>query len=131
MLPLVGFLPPHDPRMKGTVAAVERELACNGLLLRYQTDGHDGLDGHEGVFLICSFWLVEVYALQGRMADAVALFERLIGVANDLGLLAEEVDADTGEMLGNFPQAFSHVGLVMAALALTRRRHNGNPPLHS
>ncbi len=122
MLALVGFLPPHDPRMKGTVAAVERELACNGLLLRYQTDGHDGLDGHEGVFLICSFWLVEVYALQDRMPEAEALFERLLSLANDLGLMSEEVDVETGEMLGNFPQAFSHVGLVLAALALSRRR---------
>jgi GH15 family glucan-1,4-alpha-glucosidase len=122
MLPLVGFLPPHDPRKKGTVAAVERELACNGLLLRYQTDGHDGLDGHEGVFLICSFWLVEVYALQDRMPEAEALFERLLALANDLGLMSEEVDVETGEMLGNFPQAFSHVGLVLAALALSRRR---------
>ncbi|MCB1369322.1 MAG: glycoside hydrolase family 15 protein [Rhodobacteraceae bacterium] len=130
MLPLVGFLPPDDPRMTGTVAAVERELLQGGFLLRYQTDGHDGLDGHEGTFLLCSFWLVEVYALQGRMEEAVALFERLVAVANDLGLLAEEVDAETGEMLGNFPQAFSHVGLVMAAIALSRRRHNGTPPLH-
>ncbi len=130
MLPLVGFLPPSDPRMTGTVAAVERELSAKGFLLRYQTDGHDGLEGHEGAFLLCSFWLVEVYALQGRIAEAEALFERLLAVANDLGLLAEEVDADTGEMLGNFPQAFSHVGLVMAAIALSRRRGDDRRPLH-
>ncbi|MFQ8431042.1 glycoside hydrolase family 15 protein [Amaricoccus sp. W119] len=129
-LPLVGFLPPNDPRMTGTVAAIERELSCDGLLLRYQTDGHDGLEGHEGVFLICSFWLVEVYALQGRMDEAEALFERMLGLANDLGLLSEEVDHATGEMLGNFPQAFSHIGLVMAAVALSRRRAGDRPLMH-
>ena len=129
-LPLVGFLPPKDPRMTGTVAAIERELSREGLLLRYQTDGHDGLEGHEGVFLICTFWLVEVYALQDRMAEAEALFERLLGMANDLGLLSEEVDAATGEMLGNFPQAFSHIGLVMAAVALSRRRAGETPLMH-
>jgi GH15 family glucan-1,4-alpha-glucosidase len=130
MLPLVGFLPPHDPRMTGTVAAIERELSVNGFLLRYAADGHDGLEGHEGTFLLCSFWLVEVYALQDRREDAEALLDKLIGVANDLGLLAEEVDATTGEMLGNFPQAFSHVGLVMAALAFSRRRGGDHTPLH-
>jgi GH15 family glucan-1,4-alpha-glucosidase len=130
MLPLVGFLPPTDPRMTGTVAAIERELSCNGLLLRYQTDGHDGLAGHEGAFLLCSFWLVEVYALQGRTDEAEALFERLLGFANDLGLLAEEVDTETGEMLGNYPQAFSHVGLVTAAIALGRRRADDPRPMH-
>ena len=130
MLPLVGFLPPDDPRTTGTVAAIERELSCNGLLLRYRTDGHDGLEGHEGAFLLCSFWLVEVYALQDRREEAEALFDRLIGVANDLGLLSEEIDTENGQMLGNFPQAFSHVGLVLAAIALTRRRGNGQTPLH-
>jgi GH15 family glucan-1,4-alpha-glucosidase len=129
-LPLVGFLPISDPRMTGTVAAIERELGHGGLLLRYQTDGHDGLEGHEGVFLICTFWLVEVYALQDRMDEAEALFERLLALANDLGLLSEEVDGDTGEMLGNFPQAFSHIGLVMAAVALSRRRSGARPLLH-
>lgn len=130
MLPLTGFLPPDDPRMTGTVAAVESELMVNGFLLRYQTDGHDGLEGHEGVFLLCSFWLVEVYALQGRMREAEELFERLLAVANDLGLLSEEIDSETGEMLGNFPQAFSHVGLVMAAIALTRVRAHDPRLLH-
>ncbi len=130
MLPLVGFLPPDDPRMTGTVAAIESRLSEGGFLLRYRADGHDGLEGHEGAFLLCSFWLVEVYALQGRMEEAVGLFERLVAVGNDLGLMAEEVDTGTGLMLGNFPQAFSHVGLVMAAIALSRRRHNGAPPLH-
>jgi GH15 family glucan-1,4-alpha-glucosidase len=130
MLPLVGFLPPDDARMTGTVAAIERELSQGGFLLRYRADGHDGLDGHEGAFLLCSFWLVEVYALQGRNEEAVSLFEKLAGLSNGLGLLAEEVDTETGEMLGNYPQAFSHVGLVIAAIALSRRRHNGAPPLH-
>ena len=116
--------------MTGTVGAIERELDIGGFLLRYQTDGHDGLEGHEGAFLLCSFWLVEVYALQDRVAEAEALLDKLIDVSNDLGLLAEEVDVETGEMLGNFPQAFSHVGLVMAALALCRRRGRGEVPLH-
>ncbi|MCB1354896.1 MAG: glycoside hydrolase family 15 protein [Rhodobacteraceae bacterium] len=130
MLPLVGFLPPKDPRMIGTVAAIEERLLVNGFLLRYKTDGHDGLEGHEGAFLLCSFWLVEVYALQDRLDEAEALFARLLAIANDLGLLSEEVDPKTGRMLGNYPQAFSHVGLVMAALILTRRRDNDRTPPH-
>ncbi|MEM8570189.1 MAG: glycoside hydrolase family 15 protein [Pseudomonadota bacterium] len=129
MLPLVGFLPPDDPRIVGTVAAIERELMKDGFLLRYQTDGHDGLEGHEGAFLLCSFWLVEVYALMGRIEEAETLFERLLGVANDLGLLAEEYDPKSGEMLGNFPQAFSHVGLVMAAIMIGRHRAKEKLPL--
>jgi GH15 family glucan-1,4-alpha-glucosidase len=130
MLPLVGFLPPQDPRMIGTVAAIERNLMMDGFLLRYQTDGHDGLRGHEGVFLLCSFWLVEVYALQGRIEEAEALFGKLVGIANDLGLLAEEYDPVSGEMLGNFPQAFSHVGLIMAAIMIGRHRNHETLALH-
>jgi GH15 family glucan-1,4-alpha-glucosidase len=130
MLPLTGFLPPDDPRIIGTVKAIEERLSVNGFLLRYKTDGHDGVSGHEGAFLLCSFWLVEVYAIQGRLEEAEELFEKLLGVANDLGLLSEEVDIRTFEMLGNFPQAFSHVGIVLAAIMLSRQRSNDPRPLH-
>jgi GH15 family glucan-1,4-alpha-glucosidase len=130
MLPLVRFLPPDDKRMVGTVAAIEDRLMRNGYLLRYQTDGHDGLSGHEGAFVLCSFWLVEVYVLQGRIAEAETLFTKLLNNANDLGLMSEEVNPQTGEMLGNFPQAFSHVGLVMAAVMLSRQRVNEHTRLH-
>ena len=121
-LPLVGFLPADDPRVRGTVAAVERELMEDGLVLRYRPDA--GLEGmpptREGAFLACSAWLGEVYALQGRRADAQAMLDRLVGVANDVGLLAEEYDTPARRQVGNFPQAFSHLGLVGLALALAR-----------
>ncbi len=130
MLPIVGFLPAFDARMIGTVAAIERELSTEGFLLRYRADGHDGLEGHEGAFLLCSFWLVECMALLGRQAEAEALFDRLLATCNDLGLLSEEYDPGSGEMLGNFPQAFSHVGIVLAAIALSRRRSDERRPLH-
>jgi GH15 family glucan-1,4-alpha-glucosidase len=124
MMPLVGFLPATDPRMLSTVAALERELLVDGLLLRYRTeeDGVDGLPDGEGVFLACSFWLVEVLALQGREEEARALFERLLALRNDVGLLAEEYDPRSGRQLGNFPQAFTHLALVEAALALGEGR---------
>ncbi|MCB7137889.1 glycoside hydrolase family 15 protein [Cellulosimicrobium marinum] len=121
LLPRVGFLPWDDPRVVGTVDAVQRELDADGLLLRYDTaaDGRvDGLPGEEGAFLICTFWLVEALAGIGRRDEAQALFERLLGLRNDLGLLAEEFDTRAGRQLGNVPQAFSHVGLVNAALTL-------------
>jgi GH15 family glucan-1,4-alpha-glucosidase len=119
-VPIVGFLPPDDPRVLGTVAAIERELMQDGLLRRYRDVGEvDGLPGHEGAFLACSFWLCDVYHLSGREADARALFERLLGYANDLGLLAEEYDPRAGLQLGNFPQAFSHVSLINTAHALS------------
>jgi GH15 family glucan-1,4-alpha-glucosidase len=119
-IPIVGFLPPDDPRVRGTVAAIERELMQDGLLRRYHAMGEvDGLPGGEGAFLACSFWLCDVYQLCGRVADAHALFERLVGYANDLGLLAEEYDPRTGRQLGNFPQAFSHVSLINTAHALS------------
>jgi GH15 family glucan-1,4-alpha-glucosidase len=121
MIPLVGFLPPDDPRVIGTVEAVQRELCRDGFVLRYPTEtGVDGVEGGEGAFLACSFWLADALALIGRRDDAVALFERLCALANDVGLLAEEYDASLGRMVGNFPQAFSHVGLVNTALNLTR-----------
>jgi GH15 family glucan-1,4-alpha-glucosidase len=118
LLPLVGFLPADDPRMIGTIAAVERELLQDGLVLRYRTheSGVDGLPPGEGVFLPCSFWLVDCYELIGRHDDAHALFERLIGLANDVGLLAEEYDPKAKRLLGNFPQAFTHLALVNSAL---------------
>jgi GH15 family glucan-1,4-alpha-glucosidase len=124
LMPLVGFLPPDDPRMVSTVAALERELLVDGLLLRYRTeeDGVDGLPQGEGVFLACSFWLVEVLALLGRREEAQALFERLLALRNDVGLLAEEYDPRAGRQLGNFPQAFTHLALVEAAIALGEGR---------
>jgi GH15 family glucan-1,4-alpha-glucosidase len=121
LLPLVRFLPPDDPRIRATVARTARELATNGLVHRY-LGVDDGLPGGEASFVICSFWLVDNLALAGETDRATALFEQLLGHANDLGLLAEEVDPASGELLGNFPQAFSHVGLISAAINLERGR---------
>ncbi len=120
MIPLVNFLPASDPRVLGTVAAIERELLSDGFVLRYDTrTGSDGLPSGEGAFLACSFWLANTYALQGRRADAEALFERLLALRNDVGLLAEEYDPRRCRQVGNFPQAFSHVGLIGTALVLS------------
>jgi GH15 family glucan-1,4-alpha-glucosidase len=120
MMPLVGFLPPDDPRVRGTVDAIERRLMVDGLVHRYDTStGADGLPPGEGAFLACSFWLADNYVLLGRRDDARALFERLLGLRNDVGLLSEEFDSRTGRLVGNFPQAFSHVALVDTALNLT------------
>ena len=118
VMPQVGFLPVHDPRVQGTIAAVERELMPDGLVLRYQTVGQDGLPPCEGAFLACSFWLADCYALSQREAEARQLFTRLLALRNDVGLLAEEYDPGLGRQLGNFPQAFSHVGLVNTAFNL-------------
>src|SRR5581483_9698221 len=121
ILPIIGFLPPHDPRMVGTVAAIERDLIRDGLLMRYSTedpDSPDGLPPGEGAFLACSFWLVWVYGMMGRGAEARALFERLVALRNDVGLLSEEYDPRTKRLVGNFPQAFSHMALVNAAVQL-------------
>jgi GH15 family glucan-1,4-alpha-glucosidase len=122
MIPLVGFLPPSDPRVIGTVAAIEKELLINGFVQRY-TPHHevDGLGSLEGAFLPCTFWLADNYALMGRRQSAVDLFERLLAIRNDVGLLAEEYDAKAGRMVGNFPQAFSHVSLINAARNLTSK----------
>jgi GH15 family glucan-1,4-alpha-glucosidase len=117
LIPLVGFLPPDDERVAGTVDAVQRELCRDGLVLRYEADdGGDGLPGDEGAFLPCSFWLADCLALAGRRDEARAMFHRLAGLANDVGLLAEEYDTGRGRQVGNFPQAFSHVALVNTAL---------------
>lgn len=121
MIPLVGFLPPDDPRIVATVHEVARELGHNGLLLRYRTDEtHDGLDGDEGAFLICSFWLVQCLATIGEHDRAAEMFDHLLSLSNDVGLLSEEYDPVAGRMLGNMPQAFSHIGLLNAAHALGR-----------
>ena len=121
MIPLVGFLPATDSRVLGTVAAIERELMWDGFVQRYRPKEHiDGIPGGEGAFLACSFWLADNYALQGRREDALRLFERLLGLCNDLGLLAEEYDPHNQRQLGNFPQAFSHVMLINTARNLVR-----------
>ncbi len=123
MVPLVGFLECADPRVIGTIEAVERDLMHDGLLRRYQThETRDGLPGHEGVFLLCSFWLADCYSKLGRRERAEELFEHLLSLRNDVGLLAEEYDPVAKRLLGNFPQAFSHVGLVNTAHNLTTGR---------
>jgi GH15 family glucan-1,4-alpha-glucosidase len=119
MMPQVGFLPANDPRFVSTVQAIERELMYEGFVLRYPTEGQDGLPPGEGAFIACSFWLADCYALMGRTAEARALFERLLSLRNDVGLLSEEYDPVAKRMLGNFPQAFSHVGLINTAFNLT------------
>ncbi|HEX4520244.1 MAG TPA: glycoside hydrolase family 15 protein [Gaiellaceae bacterium] len=129
-MPLVGFLPATDPRVVSTVAAIRRELEVGGLLLRYRTDPgleSDGLPAGEGVFLACSFWLVSVLALQGQIFDAHELFNNLLDLRSDIGLLAEEYDPAEGRQLGNFPQALTHLALVDAALILDRQTERFNP----
>jgi len=121
LLPLVGFLPADDARIQGTVSAIEQHLLKDGFVLRYDTaTSVDGLVGEEGVFLACSFWLADNYILQGRDEDARTLFERLLALRTDLGLLAEEYDLKAKRLVGNFPQAFSHVALINTAHNLTR-----------
>jgi GH15 family glucan-1,4-alpha-glucosidase len=124
MLAITGFLPGEDPRMKATIdATAERLTDERGLVYRYLT--HDGLAGEEGTFLLCTFWLAQAQALAGELDQATATFERAITAINDVGLLAEEVDAGSGEMIGNFPQAFSHIGLINAAWAIARAQQRG------
>jgi GH15 family glucan-1,4-alpha-glucosidase len=124
MMPLVGFLPPDDKRVRNTVEAIQRDLMRGGFVLRYQTEGKgvDGLSGSEGVFLPCSFWLVNCLYLTGREQEARELFERLLELRNDLGLLSEEYDPKEKRQLGNVPQAFTHVALVNSALILSGKR---------
>ena len=121
MMVMVGFLPVTDPRMLATIDAIEQRLTDErGLVFRYLTeDGVDGLAGDEGTFLLCTFWLAQALAMSDQVDRARAVFERAIAFVNDVGLLAEEIDAETGELLGNFPQAFSHIGLVNAAWAIS------------
>jgi len=127
MVPLVGFLPGDDERVIGTVAAIEKHLMSDGFVQRYHThELDDGLPSGEGVFLPCSFWLVDALLMLERDDEAKALFEKLIAVANDLGLLSEEYDPSAKRLLGNFPQAFTHVGLVNSAYNLSK--HTG--PTH-
>jgi GH15 family glucan-1,4-alpha-glucosidase len=122
MMAEVGFLPADDPRIIGTVQAIEKDLLRHGYLDRYRTEsGVDGLPQGEGAFLLCSFWLADNYALMGRFADARNLFENLLAIRNDVGLLAEEYDPIERRQLGNFPQAFSHIGLINTARNLTQR----------
>jgi GH15 family glucan-1,4-alpha-glucosidase len=120
MMPLVGFLPPDDPRVRGTVEAIERELLRDDFVMRYATTPEvDGLPPGEGVFLACTFWLADNYALLGRRADARHCFERLLGLQNDVGLLSEQYDPAAKRLTGNFPQAFSHVSLINTACNLS------------
>ena len=127
LVPCVGFLPVTDPRIEQTIAAIERELLRDGFVMRYNTDDtHDTLPPGEGVFLACSFWLVDVYILQGRVDDAERLFRRLVRLRNDVGLLSEEYDVKAKRQVGNFPQAFSHLALVNSAYNLTQAQK----PLH-
>jgi GH15 family glucan-1,4-alpha-glucosidase len=121
-IPITGFLPPEDPRVVSTLEAIRRDLTVDGLVLRYRThEAVDGLPPGEGVFLACSFWLADNLCIQGRRDEAYELFARLVGLSNDVGLLAEEYDPAARRMLGNFPQAFSHVGLVNTAMNLYER----------
>jgi GH15 family glucan-1,4-alpha-glucosidase len=134
LLPLVGFLPPSDPRIKATVKQIEKRLMHKGLVQRYETEtGVDGLPPGEGAFLACSFWLADNYALMGRRKEALRLFNRLARLANDVGLYAEEYDPDDKRMLGNFPQAFSHVALINSAVNLmtnTGKKKRTRPRAH-
>ena len=129
MIPLVGFLPPGDRRVRGTVDAIQRELTRDGFVMRYPTgtsEEGDGLAGGEGAFIACTFWLVDNLCLLGRRREATELFQRLLSVCNDVGLLSEEYDPEAGRLVGNFPQAFSHVGMINSALNLSP----GGGPAH-
>jgi GH15 family glucan-1,4-alpha-glucosidase len=124
-MPLLGFLPATDERMRATIDAIARDLTEDGLVLRYRSRqglNADGLVGEEGTFVICSFWLASCLARAGEVARAEELFARVAGYANGVGLLAEEIDAASGELLGNFPQAFSHIGLIHAAVDIDQAR---------
>ncbi|MDX1891203.1 glycoside hydrolase family 15 protein [Mycolicibacterium sp. 050158] len=131
LIPRVGFLPPNDPRVLGTISAIERDLTEDGLVKRYDTgDSDDGLSGGEGLFLACSFWLVDALNLAGERVRATRLFERLLALRNDVGLLSEEWDPEVGRQVGNAPQAFSHFPLVTSAMQLhTGRGHHSSDPI--
>ena len=127
MIPIVGFVPHDDARARATSERIVEELSADGFVYRYLTDGVDGLSGDEATFAICSFWLVECLARAGETERARELFERLLGFCNDVGLLAEEIDSHSGELVGNLPQAFSHVGLIQAVIALGASSSEGVP----
>jgi GH15 family glucan-1,4-alpha-glucosidase len=128
LMPRLGFLPATDPRVQGTIRAVEKTLLRDGYVLRYATDeANDGLTGGEGAFLACSFWLVDAYAYSGRRKDAEELFDRLLGVRTDLGLLSEEYDPAKTRLISNFPQAFSHLALVHSACVLSESGQSLQP----
>jgi len=125
LIPLVGFLPPDDARVRATLAAIERELKVGGFVLRYRTErGADGLPPGEGAFLPCSFWLADNYAIAGREAEAEALFSSLLALRNEVGLISEEYDPRARRLVGNFPQAFSHLAIVNTAMGLHRGEAN-------
>jgi GH15 family glucan-1,4-alpha-glucosidase len=127
MMPMVGFLPGDDPRMRATLEAIATGLTDDrGQVYRYR--GPDGLEGEEGTFLLCTFWLAEAWALAGEVERARETFAQAVQYANDVGLLAEEVEPESGELLGNFPQAFSHIGLVNAAWALSQAEERAPSP---
>jgi GH15 family glucan-1,4-alpha-glucosidase len=135
LMPALGFLPANDARVQGTIRAIEKNLMQDGFVLRYKPEHTgDGLPGSEGAFLACSFWLVDAYAYSGRQREAEQLFERLISLRNDLGLLSEEYDPKSGRLIGNFPQAFSHLALIHSASVLSgaevtsRKGVNGHAP---
>jgi GH15 family glucan-1,4-alpha-glucosidase len=130
-MPIVGFLPATDPRVRGTIEAVERELMSGGFVLRYDTEVvQDGLPPGEGVFLACSFWMVSALKAIGRESDARALFNRLLALRNDVGLLSEEYDVDRKRLVGNFPQAFSHISLINAAFDLEHKEDTHHRAQH-
>ena len=123
VIPLVGFLPATDPRVRSTVECIRKQLTSHGLVYRYRTD--DGLPGGEATFTLCSFWLVDNLALSGALDEARELFERITGYANDVGLLSEQIQPATGELLGNFPQGFTHLALIRSAINIGRTETEG------
>jgi GH15 family glucan-1,4-alpha-glucosidase len=123
VIPRLGLLPPTDPRVQSTVERIRAELMDNGLVYRYRTD--DGLPGGEATFVLCTYWLVDALALGGRLDQARELFEHVTAYANDVGLLAEEIDPTSGELLGNFPQGFSHMALIGSAVNLAKAATHG------
>lgn len=127
LLPLLGFIRADDPRMRSTVAAIQEQLTTGGLVHRYLAE--DGLPGEEDAFAICSFWLADNLALQGKRDEARLLFERVCSFGNDVGLLSEEIDPRTGEQLGNLPQAFTHVALINGAFHLQKKGRSAPPPM--
>jgi GH15 family glucan-1,4-alpha-glucosidase len=131
LIPAVGFLPPDDARVIGTIESIQTELAGDGFVRRYSTaagrDDVDGLEGEEGAFLPCSFWLADALAMAGRTDEARTLFERLLGLCNDVGLISEEYEPESGRLIGNFPQAFTHLALINTAALLGGAKSMSRP----